>query len=505
MSDCEPARHNLEFLFPGKAADEEALRDDSGCMSWQQLARRTGQWIQLFTEEWQLPPDSSIALLMENQADYVCCLLASLCAGIWVSPINGHLKPREINHILRDAGCSHLIHDHCCPLSPETAGEMVMHELHALCRVVDALPCKEITADTVPGGTMMYTSGTSGQPKGVRRTRADTVSAAFEQMRTFGRLVGVDGNGPHLVTGPLYHAAPGLFALYDLLNGAPLLIMRRWDINDFMHHIHQDQIRHTHLVPIHFERLLKLPEAVKGGFKPDTLSLVLHGAAPVSPATKKAMIAWWGPIFREYWGATETGVITLCDSQQWLDHPGTVGKPLPFYSVSARNARGETLPAGEAGLLFARHQQRQQLFSYHHEPEKTRAAHPEPHVVTLGDIGYCDAEGFVYLTDRQHRMIISGGVNIYPAEIESAFRQSTCVADVAVFGKPEQEWGEQVEVAVVLAAGFQETTAEELLRKIADEHLATYKHPRRYHFVRELPRSPSGKLIDRYLREDLQR
>ncbi|MCB1615978.1 MAG: AMP-binding protein [Pseudomonadales bacterium] len=504
MIDTLPTaeKHNLEVLFPHCPESNIAIDDGETQVTWSALARRTGQWLHLMQQVWKLKPGDHIALLMSNNGHYPECLLASICAGVWITPVNCHLQTNEVCHIINDSGSKYLIcdSDHV-NIAKESQAEHVVcldpRFAHALSRQA----CQPVDETALPGGTMMYTSGTTGWPKGVKRQQAASVSSALSAMRDFGHRVGVNGKGPHLVTGPLYHAAPGLFALYDLLNGASLVIMKKWDSLDFLETVKKHKIRHTHLVPIHFERLLKLPEKQKLALTPASLRRVLHGAAPVSRNTKKAMIAWWGPILDEYWGATETGVISLCSSPEWLAHPGTVGKPLSFYDVFACNENGQKLAAGESGTLFARHRDRPQLFSYHNDPEKTAAAHPEPCLVTLGDIGHVDQDGFVFLTDRKQNLIISGGVNIYPAEIEQVFMSHPAIHDIAVFGVINQEWGEQVEAAVILQNGYpanSETSAS--LVTYAERHLAKFKLPRHIHFVDSLPRGPSGKLITRYLR-----
>ncbi|MBK7973475.1 MAG: AMP-binding protein [Deltaproteobacteria bacterium] len=349
---------------------------------------------------------------------------------------------------------------------------------------------------------MIYTSGTTGRPKGVKRARATTLGAALARMRAAGLAYGLDGRGPHLVTGPLYHAAPSLLAIYDLLNGATLLLMERWDAERCLELISTRRVRHTHLVPTMFVRLLKLPDEVRARFDPSALALVLHGATPISPEIKRRTIAWWGHVLVEYWGATEGGVATLATTAEWLARPGTVGRPIPAFEVYAADTEGRRLPPGEVGLLRSRHHTLAQVFEYHRNPAKTAATHPEPHVFTTGDLGYVDADGFVFLTDRTTHLIISGGVNIYPAEIEGVLVEHAAVADVAVFGVPDDEWGESVKAAVELAAGHSPSPAleAELLDFVASR-LARYKVPRSIDFEAALPRLQNGKLYVRALRD----
>jgi len=300
----------------------------------------------------------------------------------------------------------------------------------------------------------------------------------------------------------MYHAAPLMFAVYDQLNGAPLLIHDRFDPHGTLAALVEREVAHTHLVPTMFVRLLRLPDEERARFSAPHLSLVLHGAAPVSVAVKRRMIEWWGPVLLEYWGATEGGVNTRIDSHEWLANPGSVGRALPAFDVFAVDSAGRRAAPGETGPLFCRHRHLDEVFTYHGDPEKTAAAYLEPGVFTIGDVGHVDADGYVYLADRASNTIISGGVNIYPAEIEQVLDEHPAVADVGVFGIPDDEWGESVKAAVELCAGF--TASAELAAEIlafAREHLAAYKVPRSIDFEARLPRHESGKLYVRRLRD----
>jgi long-chain acyl-CoA synthetase len=251
-----------------------------------------------------------------------------------------------------------------------------------------------------------------------------------------------------------------------------------------------------------FVRLLRLPEEVKRAFDAPRLRLVLHGAAPVSVPVKRRMIEWWGPVLVEYWGGTEGGVTTLVDSEDWLAHPGTVGRAVEPFEVFAVDDAGERLPPGEEGLLYARHPGLERPFEYHGDAEKTEAAYLGPGVFTLGDVGRVDADGWLFLSDRRSHMIISGGVNIYPVEVEQVLAEHPAVADVGVFGIPDDEWGESVKAAVELAPGFAESPQlEEEILSFARAHLAGYKVPRSIDFEEALPRDVTGKLYVRRLRD----
>jgi long-chain acyl-CoA synthetase len=352
------------------------------------------------------------------------------------------------------------------------------------------------------GGNMIYTSGTTGRPKGVKRWQPDTLEGWLQRGQASGAVVGLDGSGPHLTTGPLYHAAPLMFAVYDQANGAPILIMPSWDESRCLQWIAERRVQHTHLVPTMFVRLLRLSEEEKAAFDGSSLQVVLHGAAPISRPVKERMIDWWGEVLFEYWGGTEGGVNTFVDSAEWREHPGTVGRALRGFEVFAVDADGNRLPAGEEGQLYCHNQNVDRAFEYHGDPEKTSGAFLAPGTFTLGDIGSVAADGHVTLSDRASNMIISGGVNIYPAEIEKVLLEHPAIHDVGVFGVPDEEWGESVKAAVELRSGFEPSPeVERSILDFAREHLAKYKLPRSVDFEEHLPRHESGKLYIRFLRE----
>jgi long-chain acyl-CoA synthetase len=452
-------------------------------------------------------PGGHVALLMGNRVELVDALIAAQLGGIWLTAINWHLTAAEVAYIVEDSGSTIVFTD---PEHERTAREAVA-QVPRQVAVVVAGPDFEAAAtggrdDPFPldgpgGGTMLYTSGTTGRPKGVKRRRQPSLGATLTMGAAAGLGLGLDGAGPHLVTGPLYHAAPLGFAAIDLANGAELVLMPRWDEAQCLRLIDDRLVRNSHLVPTMCVRLLRLPEEERAAFDGSSLSTVLHGAAPIAPSVKRQMIEWWGPVLTEYWGSTEGGVFTLVDSEAWLTKPGTVGKAIPSYEVFAVDADGNRLPAGEVGTLYTKNKVTDEVFEYHQAPEKTDAAHLAPGTFTMGDVGHVDEDGFVFLSDRAANMIISGGVNIYPAEIEQELIDHPAVADVAVFGIPDDEWGEQVKAAVELAGGY--TASPELeaeLLGFARQRLAGYKVPRSIDFEAELPRHPTGKLYTRLLR-----
>jgi len=468
-------------------------------------ARRLGHWM---LDEGGVPVGGHVAMLLGNRAELVDVLVAAQHSGTWVTAVNWHLTADEVAYILDDSASTILFTD---PENERVARAAALVADHPV-EVVVAGPAFEGLAahpDDAPfplegpgGGTMLYTSGTTGRPKGVKRRRQPSLGEALALGGAAGLVLGLDGKGPHLVTGPLYHAAPLGFAAIDLANGSELVIMPRWDESDCLRLIQERAVRNSHVVPTMCVRLLRLPEEERVAFDPSSLSTVLHGAAPIAPTTKHRMIEWWGPVLTEYWGSTEGGVFTLVDSAAWLTKPGTVGKAIPSYEVFAVDGDGERLPPGEVGTLYTHNLVTDDVFEYHQAREKTDAAHLAPGTFTMGDVGHVDDDGFVFLSDRAANLIISGGVNIYPAEIEQVLIEHAAVADVAVFGIPDEEWGEQVKAAVELAAGYErslELEAELLL--FARQRLARFKVPRTVDFEDALPRHPTGKLYTRLLRD----
>ena len=494
--------------FPARDPAGLAIDDLSRQLTWSELGSRSKRVARFLRDEAGLKPDDHIAILMENRVEVVELILGSIMAGVWVTPVNWHLRAEEIAYVIQDSGARLLFSS----TQYESLAEQVVGQGGGLCDVIlagsDFEDLLAKVSDARPdlagpaGGNMIYTSGTTGRPKGVKRTRPASVGAALENLVRLGRQVGFEGSGAHLITGPMYHAAPLMFAVYGNAGGAPLTIMPKWDERQALELLVEREIEHTHLVPTMFSRLLRLPEAERAAFSAPSLRTVLHGAAPVSVEVKKRMIDWWGPILVEYWGATEGGVNTLVGSEDWIAHPGTVGKALPAFEIFARDDSGQRLPQGEIGDLYCRHLQQDRVFEYHGDEEKTIRAHPEPGVFTIGDVGFVDPGGWVYLVDRKSNTIISGGVNIYPLEIEQVLQEHPQVADAGVFGIPDEDWGESVKAAVELKTGVASSPALEVeILDFVRSRIASYKVPRSIDFETELPRTPSGKLYIRHLRE----
>ncbi|MFP5255437.1 MAG: AMP-binding protein [Acidimicrobiia bacterium] len=467
-----------------------------------ELGQRLGHWLL----DDAVGPGGHLAALMGNRVELVELLVASQLSGTWLTAVNWHLTPAEVAYILDDSGSWLLVTDPeheavAREAAAQAAGEVAVVLADDLAALAASASDEPFDLDGPGGGTMLYTSGTTGRPKGVKRKRQPSLGATLTMGAASGLLLGLDGKGPHLVTGPLYHAAPLGFAAIDLANGAELVLMPRWDEARCLSLIEERRVRNSHLVPTMCVRLLRLPDDVRGAADVSSLGTVLHGAAPIAPQVKQRMIEWWGPVLVEYWGSTEGGVFTLVDSEAWLAKPGTVGRAIPSYEVFAVDPAGERLPAGEVGTLYTRNLVTDEVFEYHQAPEKTEAAHLAPGTFTMGDVGYVDEDGYVFLSDRTANVIISGGVNIYPAEIEQVLIDHPAVADVAVFGIPDDEWGEQVKAAVELSEGFGPSPELEAdLLGFARQRLAGFKVPRSVDFEDQLPRHPTGKLYTRLLR-----
>lgn len=482
------------------APDAPALTDDLGARRTRgELVDRATRLGHALRDHYGIPVGGHIALLTDNRVEVFEVYLASVLSGVWFVPVNGLLAPHEVEYVLRDADARLVLAEsELAPLVPADIPVLELGaDLDALLATADATP---FPLDGPPGSRFSYTSGTTGHPKGVKRAVPASVAAMLALQERLGQQVGFDGDGTQLVTGPAYHAAVGGYGFFDLCNGAHLHLMRKFDAARTLDLIEELDVRRTHLVPTMMVRMLRLPDERRRSFDPGGLQMVLHGAAPISPAVKRRMIAWFGPILTEYWGTSEAGVFTRVDAEEWLGNPGTVGRSVTGFEVFAVDEDGTRLPAGEIGTLYCHTPGNDRPFEYWNAPDKTAAAYLEPGVFSLGDMGSVDAEGWVYLADRATNMIISGGVNIYPTEVEQALLEHPAVADVAVFGIPDDEWGEQVKAAVEFTADAGADAVDDLLA-FARERLGKHKVPRSVDVHEELPRQPNGKLYIRRLRD----
>ena len=462
----------------------------------------------------------SVCILMRNDIAFLEAAYAAMRLGAYAVPVNWHFKPEEINYVLKDSGASVLVGhaDMLHPLrdaiparvtvlSAPTPPEILSHykiDPHHLATPGFAVDLESWLPQQRPYDgpalpqpqNMIYTSGTTGHPKGVRRNAPTPEQAiASEQIRAliYGLKPGVRG----LLPGPLYHAAPNSFGLRAGRLGGALVMMPRFDAEEFLRLIEAERIDTVFMVPTMFIRLLKLPEELRKKYDTSSLRHVIHAAAPCPADVKRAMIQWWGPVVYEYYGSTESSALTFAKSEDALNKPGTVGKILDGVELRFLGEDGSPLPQGEIGEIYSRVPGNPD-FTYHNKPEK-RAEIERDGFITSGDVGYIDQDGYVFICDRKRDMVISGGVNIYPAEIEAALHAVAGVHDCAVFGIPDDEFGEALMAVVEPQAGVTLDVAS--IRAQLKASLADYKVPKHVEIHTQLPREDSGKIFKRRLRD----
>jgi long-chain acyl-CoA synthetase len=435
-----------------------------------------------------------------------------------VVPLNWHAQPAEIAYMLADCtpkvlvGHADLLRHVRGVVPPGTAVIAVPTpaDLAAAFRVPEGgvepgdlawedwlagFPEIETSA-SASRASIIYTSGTTGRPKGVRREPAGPErSAALRDL--FGRVYGCREGMRGYVGGPLYHASPNAFARQGLAMAETLVLSTRFDAETLLRQIERHRLTTLVMVPTFFVKLLKLPPEVRARYDVSSLEMVTHTGAPCPPDVKRRMIEWWGPVLVETYGGTEMGVTTICTSADWLAHPGTVGRPAPNTIMRILDDNKAEVAPGQSGEIFARNPAYAD-FTYHGR-DADRAAIEVDGLVTCGDVGYFDADGFLFLNDRKRDMIISGGVNIYPAEIENVLQGCAGVRDCAVFGIPDEEFGERVFAVVEREAGATLTEAD--VKRFVGAHLAAFKVPQQVRFDDALPREESGKIFKRRLRD----
>jgi acyl-CoA synthetase (AMP-forming)/AMP-acid ligase II len=348
------------------------------------------------------------------------------------------------------------------------------------------------------GREFLYSSGTTGLPKGIRRPAiawADRLKPEFDM--TWKRIYGFGEDTVYLSPAPLYHAAPNRYVQRTIDHGGTAVVLRKFDAEACLRLIEAHRVTHSQWVPTMFVRLLALPDAVRGRYDLSSHRCAIHAAAPCPVAVKRAMIAWWGPILREYYAGSEGVGTCVISSEEWLERPGSVGRPA-YGAVHITDEAGVELPAGEVGRVWFEGGAR---FAYHNDPEKTAAAYDARGWATLGDLGRVDAEGYLYLSDRRADLILSGGVNVYPAEIEAVLLAHPRVVEAAVVGVPDAEFGERPRALVVARDGLGDDGLAEELLALCRTELAGPKRPVAVEFLDELPRSEAGKLLRRVLKE----
>lgn len=492
------ARGVASAIYADRWPDRLAVRDAHAHRTFKALHENANRLAQVFINA-GLRPGDGIALLCGNRCEFIETFLASQRTGLRLTPVNWHLSGPEAAYIIEDCEARAIVAESRF-LNEEWIGNL--SGLHVKLSVGGASSGYEAydaaLADSRPdelekpvhGTIMLYTSGTTGRPKGVLRRHPEPV---FPQLA--GSFSEFDPETDvQLCCGPAYHAAPLLFDIrWPLASGVRIELLDGWDSRRVLETITREKVTHAHMVPIMFQRLLALPKAERDQFDVQSLRKIFHGAAPCPPDVKRAMIDWFGPVLHEYYAGSEGGAGIHITSQEWLEKPGSVGRIPSDGSVRILDETGGPAAQGADGTIYHL-ADANNPFEYFKAPDKT-AAQSRDGYFTLGDIGHVDTDGFLFLTGRSAECIISGGVNIYPQEIDDAIARHPGVADVCSIGAPNAEWGEEVRAVIQLKAGYiaSDKLAAEIL-KTAAETLARFKQPRGIDFVNELPRLPSGKI-----------
>ena len=509
MEHANPWDRRLGFWWIAEDhPDAPAVVDSpSGPLTYGELAGRANQLVHALRAH-GLAPGAAVAAMLPNGVELIELSLACHQAGWYLLPLNTYLTAAEVATILDHSGAAAAVVG--APYAPAMAELADRRPAPVIFGVggVDGRPELAAVAaeypvtapaDRRPGGLFVYTSGTTGRPKGIRRRLPDgDPSEVANAAAVFGRAFDFRPfAGPMLVSTGMYHGGSHSYYMAGLHVGHALVIMERFDPEGALARIETHRVRSAYMVPTQFNRLLALPAEVRTRYDVSSLHSVVHSAAPCPLEVKRQMMAWWGPVIWETYGGME-GAATIAKPGRWLEHPGTVGRPVRGVTVSILDDRGEPVPTGESGLVYI---ENEAGFSYHNDDEGTRQAFHGKRF-TLGDIGYLDGGGYLFIKDRAKDMIISGGVNIYPQEIEAVLITHPAVADVAVIGVPDADWGEQVKAVVQPAAGTTagDALAEELLGWCRDR-LAAYKCPRSVDFRVEMPRTEAGKLYKREIRD----
>jgi long-chain acyl-CoA synthetase len=465
----------------------------------------------------------TIVLYLRNDFALIEASLAAGLVGAYPVPANWHFTAAEAAYLFQDSGAKVVIvhadllaqiasaippgmHVLVVPTPPE------VQAAYNICSDTDVAPghanWNEWVASFVPfegqpqaaPGTMIYTSGTTGRPKGVRRLQP-TAKEADLGIRIWSNTFGFDRIEPSLlvtvVTGPMYHSAPNSYGILAARLGGTVILQPKFDARELLDLIERHRVTHLHMVPIMFNRLLKFEASDRDRCDLSSLQFVVHSAAPVSPLVKRDMMEWWGPVVFEYYGTSETSILAFCTPQEWMDHAGTVGQPLPDVDMKILADDGSFVADGSTGQIGVRTPERAG-FSYHRDDAKRARATRAGYFLT-GDIGFLDAAGFLFLCDRATDMVISGGVNIYPAEIEAELQKMPGVRDCAAFGIPDDEFGESICAVVEVQENY--ALSADDVKAYLRQRIAGYKVPRRVEFGSDLPREDSGKIFKRKLRE----
>jgi len=490
----------------------KAIVDGSGLtLTYGELSAEVNRVSHGLREVLGLRRGDTVACVMNNSIRMMALYLAAMQSGLYLVNVNYHLTSEEIRYIVEDCGASAVV---CSQRAADVTAAAVDGRIplfvdggHPAARpweeLTEGMPA-ELPAERPAGSLMLYTSGTTGRPKGVKRPlpEADADAGARTYKWLFDEYGMDEACKSWLVSAPLYHSANLTPAAGTLHLGGLLVIMDGWAPELFLRTVEKHGVTGTHMVPTQFHRLLQLPEEVRAAADTSTLRYVLHGAAPCPREVKERMFEWLGPVLYEYYGSTEVGT-TIARPHEWLARPGTVGRPASISTLKILDESGEEVPPGTVGTVYMR--QGDDVMEYHNDPEKTRRSSRHG-LLTVGDLGYVDEDGFLFLTGRSSDLIIVGGVNVYPAEIEAALLTHPQVADAGVVAAADEDLGE-VPVAFVEArpGALEGDALRESINAHCAERLAKVKRPVRLHFLDALPRDPNGKLYKARLSEDRAR
>lgn len=495
-------------VFARQRPTQIALRSAGRELTWEQVDQLLKRMVNgLLAVSFR--PDRRVAVFAENSAETLLCYVAATLAGCSAVPVNFHLTADEAAYIFGDAGVDVVLADASTAERAVEAARLAGSSLVVvrgasldgartwddwLAEASDAEP----PVDREPLPALVYTSGTTGRPKGTPLPPTSFVGGAD----IADHVARLQQNrwaefGPHLVVGPMYHSGP-LVSTRLLVAGVPVTVLGKFDAETVLRSIHEHRIGSTVMVPTHFIRLLALPRQVRERYDVSSLRYVLQVGSKCPVDVKRAMIEWWGEVVWESYGASEVGTTCLISATEWLEHVGSVGRPIPPFEAMVVDENGAELPPGREGRLYFRDTTGRGIV-YHQAPDKERSVHLAPGVFTLGEVGYIDQDGYVYITDRFSDMIVSGGVNIYPAESELVLAGHPQVEEVACIGVPHPEMGEELKAVVVPRERQSPPDPAELLAFCRDR-LAHYKCPRSVVFVGSLPRSAMGKLDKRRLK-----
>ncbi|HJM21269.1 MAG TPA: acyl-CoA synthetase [Acidimicrobiales bacterium] len=506
--------------YPGTYAIEKAdhpaviMAGTGESLSYRELDDRSAQFAQLMWDA-GLRVGDHVAIFADNHIRYFEAYWAAMRSGLLFTTVNRFLTAKEASYIVQDCEAkvlvvSQAVRDVAIAMLPEIGACPIRLIFDGTAEgyenfesAIGRYPAEPLQ-EQPRGSIMLYSSGTTGQPKGIKRaldgsqiTDPDPLGSGL-----VGLLFGMTADSVYLSPAPLYHSAPLSFSTGTQSVGGTVVVLEKFDPVEALQAIERYGVTHSQWVPTMFTRMLKLPEVDRTSHDLSTHQVAIHAAAPCPIEVKHQMLGWWGPILHEYYAGTEVNGFCYVGPEDWIAHPGTVGRPL-IGVIHICDEDGAELEVGEPGLIYF--EREEQAFEYHNAPEKTRSSqHPDhPLWTTLGDVGRVDEEGFLYLTDRKAFMIISGGVNIYPQEIEDCLILHPEVTDVAVFGVPNADFGEEVKAVVQPANGIEPN--EDLEKRLLDyarERIAKYKVPRSVDFRDELPRLPTGKLYKRLLRDE---